>query len=566
MNDLLKVCTVMNCLLIYNEASNCSEPNYRDGGPDSVFAYSRPEDRNDRKDYILASVKLDTLNFIEHGKYSIKVSSSTVYSSYVDNQRTFSDSKQTYPVHGQFFRKMEFYLFHTNGSFICFEHPQVNIYGQKFICNEYSQRFTSLTQFCSNRTVTRISGTQLFSGHFLFSIHTNDLSIVEYHQLLFDENGRLINSRTSTTQLPTALISVKDDDSVLAFFDNLVGEYKFDPKKNNLLTFNRKIDYESNKPWLACVPDVCFDGRIDSISVNHTDSRLYEMLVHRGLHEFRLEESSPKRVKPMDSLEALPVRWREMSRYIYSVDTTCIIHLPQVSLGTLNRKSCLERFPELTLISETGSHDAIFRIRETERFFVLSGSRYASYTEDRIDRDKFTYVENGFLSDLWSGLPDDIDGATQIGDDEIVFTRLHFVFITSISGMKRNSGVKQIKLIQEFFKENCTDEYYSQSKEAAQLNISTFQEFQSYRLQFLPKPKTTKSARTLATKQLKRALAGIVVYLNTRMKPAKHVASSNDILTATTTVNPSLMLLEGSSTTKYSQTTTVNLSPNDSVL
>ncbi|KAI1278486.1 hypothetical protein HDE_14365 [Halotydeus destructor] len=555
MTHLLKVFILINWVLICYEGSPCSRSDHKNGGPDSVFAYSKLRDRSNRELYALSSVKLDKGHLFTQGKHTKEFFSSFSLTNYSCNEGIFSDTKKKSQAD-------KFLIFRTNGSSTCLERADLADQSSKRDCVEHSQHFQGLTDYCSNQNITKISGTQLFSGYFLFSIHTNNFKSVEYHQVLLRQDGQLSSSKKSKIPLPTALVSVKEDDSVLAFFDNIVGEYKFDTSSNSLLTLNRKIDYESSKSWLSSEPDFCFDGRIDSLSLTTTESRPNTMLVHKGFRKrySSLEESGPwlYAAMPLDSIEELPADGA--TRQLYSVDAECFVRTNDTRSVSV---ACREMFPELTLISETGSHDAVFIVNQTKLVFIVAGSQYASYIEDGVGSNRFTYKEYGLLSDLWSGLPLNIDGATQIGDN-LVFTWLHFVYITSISEMKsENSGVKEIKLIQEFFKgDNCTDRYYSQSKETAQLNISTIHEFKAYRFQFLSNHNNaTKSAETLATEKTKSKKKNFVIqfilliciilafiatflYLKTISKPSKNFASSNNLLTAPATPSQSLMLLE----------------------
>ncbi|KAI1278480.1 hypothetical protein HDE_14368 [Halotydeus destructor] len=386
----------------------------------------------------------------------------------------------------------------------------------------------------------------------------------------------------SLTALPTALTSGRnygdETETLIVFFGNVMAYYQYDPSRNDLLTINTKIDYQSSLPWLNCEPQFCFDGRLDSISRKSQGDYPYQ--IRKGRYVRSLTEfSSGKWVKipePHEAIDRLPDIVNRKEAFLHSHGANCYIE-------EANRRKpylCVNLLFNLPLISSAGHPDAIFVIDAARLIYVVSGEKYITYRAHAQFRRRFAYVEHGLLSDLWSGLPRDIDGATRSNDERFTFTRDNFVFITDISTMKRNGTVKEVKLIQEALNlDTCDDRFYRYSKEAALLGISSFDEFKAYRLQFDPRFQNTKPIFTSSTKMAPRTrkmppttrmtqrrtkaiikflwmvLIGLVcalivscTILKLRSKNLKQSLSS--AFSTTGTQRPSLLLAEASETSK----------------
>ncbi|KAI1305320.1 hypothetical protein HDE_01572 [Halotydeus destructor] len=381
-------------------------------------------------------------------------------------------------------------LYTTNGTVTCRNSLYFKINGE---CDATSKRFYGLTDFCRYRNISRISGTQLENGMFLFSVHVvGKFELMEYYQVLLRNDGSLQDARQLKHTSPTALTSIRlkkgQVEVLLVAFDELVGLYDYDSILNSELMISRKIDYRSSHGWLGCEPDFCFDASIDGATAVSSD----EFVLRRGNYVVDLQyqihsETSAKfwidsieKISPLN--DTSPV-WS----FITSRDDLCAI-----ASNTTTAASCGTLFENLSLISSTLYIDAIFMLPNAVDIYVVRGDQYILY---HTDQSNFTYKEHGFIHDLYSGLPDKIDGATQ-HKEYILFIQDNFVHWAKVVELKQNATVFKTTLVQEIFENGaCDDDFYANSGPAQTLDISTFKEFKEYRM---PSSITTTTVYTAA--------------------------------------------------------------------
>ncbi|KAI1305335.1 hypothetical protein HDE_01557 [Halotydeus destructor] len=363
-----------------------------------------------------------------------------------------------------------FVLYSTSGATTC---PYLLI-GDQVECDRVSARFLGLTDFAKGKNISRISGTELPSGMFLFSIHTYDqFSSMSYHQILLNQNGWMIHSRPILQESATALtsFSVKKE-TLLVFFGSIAGIYQYDSAMNTALSVSRNVNYQSSQRWLDCEPDYCFDGSIDGATEMHNQLGVE---VYQGKYSIVFSKANQQtqfQKGAIDSIEKLS------NSYLTSIGPMCDIIKAKFI--------CTDTFHNLSVISSEGTIGASFYLQKTSDLYLISDNQHVRYMELN---NTFSYLENGLLADLWPGLPQEIDGAASIGDS-VIFIVDHFVFAVKASSMRQRDSIITTSLIQEYFSSsNCTDKYYKSSDSSRKLNISTFKEFKEYRMQFFPKIK-----------------------------------------------------------------------------
>ncbi|KAI1278488.1 hypothetical protein HDE_14366 [Halotydeus destructor] len=494
MTKLLPISIIIYCMVTNGGADSfCEDAGYQDGGPDSVYLHSNVSNLGVQEKSLITITKMQVVRVLQLERSFAHFVSLKVLSKRSHNQGLFSCTA----------RDNQTVLCRTDSSVTCFRKDEQ---GPDFNCTDYSRRFKDLTDYCKPMRVTRVAGAQLSNGQYLFLIHSH-IRKNEYDQLLLNADGTFNGSKVSKTPLPTALTSLRNyngkTETLIVFFDEIMAYYEYDPSRNNLLTINTKIDYESSLPWLNCEPQFCFDGRLDSISRKSQGD--YPFQIRKGRYvRFLSEFSSGKWVKipsPHEAIDRLPDIVNRKEAFLHSHGANCYIEEANRPRSYL----CVNLLFNLPLISSAGHPDAIFVIDATRLIYIVSGEKYITYRADAHLRYKFEYIEHGWLSDLWSGLPRDIDGATRSNYERFTFTRDNFVFTTDASTMKRNGTVEEVKLIQEAFKlDKCDDQYYNNSKEATLLGISSFEEFKTYRLQFDPRITGNKPLSTSSTEMTSR--------------------------------------------------------------
>ncbi|KAI1278487.1 hypothetical protein HDE_14367 [Halotydeus destructor] len=414
----------------------------------------------------------------------------------------FTDRTQTYKTSQS--RNM-YFTFKTVGASTCQLHDALSV---SSTCSHFTFAFQGLTDYSNTIKVTRVAGTQLNSGKYLFMLHSDNGNSTEYHQLLLREDGMLSDSKISSAPLPTALTSFTEhggkSEKMMAFHEEIMGYYEYDESKNNLLALNRNIDYQSGGPWLYCYFEMCFDGRIDSMT-NSFYGEIYKMTKNHFSYAFNGRSELNWRCTdyPEEAMERLPFKtiYRD---YIISYGDQCRRQYEDLNMDCFKRMACATLFPKFHHISNIVHPDAFFAIDESKLLYVISKDKYIVYEETY--RLGFTYIEHGLMSDLWPGLPSEIDGATRsLGNSEMLFSRDNFIYSVALSDMKQNKSLPDIKLIQEVLVQGvCDDDFYKYSPGAALLNISTFEEFKAYRYQFHPfattsLPETTSTPQTSQT-------------------------------------------------------------------
>ncbi|KAI1305322.1 hypothetical protein HDE_01570 [Halotydeus destructor] len=361
----------------------------------------------------------------------------------------------------------------TNGSVTC-HNPE---YYKPNNCAYATKQFQGLKHFSQDKNITRITGTRLSDGRFLFSVHTiNQAGTADYFQVLLTKDGLLATAKKCSHRTATALASIgvrNGAELLIVAFDELVGLYDYDSMENSELVISRKIDYRSSYDWLGCEPDFCFDASLDGATAVTSD----EFVLYRGNHVVDLQyniHSATSTKFWIDSIEKMFPLNGTYPSFITSRDDQCA-----VSSNTTMAASCGTLFGNLSLISPQLYIDAIFILPNAVDTYVVRGDQYILY---HTYQSNFTYKERGFIRDLYSGLPDKIDGATQ-HKEYILFIRDDFVHWAKVVELKQNATVFKTTLVQEFFKNGaCNDNFYATSGPAQTLEISTFEEFKYYRM------------------------------------------------------------------------------------
>ncbi|KAI1305337.1 hypothetical protein HDE_01559 [Halotydeus destructor] len=362
----------------------------------------------------------------------------------------------------------------TNGTTTCTNPKE---FKEPADCASSSKRFQGLTDFCKDRNITRTVGTQLTSGDFLFIVHTTSKTkSAENYQVLLDKNGSLKVSIKLTSRPPTALTSLGhkdgDHDVLTVAFDNIAGRYLYKSSQNAELSISRTVNYQSSRYWLSCAPDICFDGNIGGAV---TRSSVDSILFYRSFYRVYLDNKITDSKNDLDSVDRYVFQGASSGEILSSYGDQC-------SQGT-SIVSCFATFDQLAAISPTGNLDAMFSLPGTNNLYIIYGDQYGLYLE----KDKnFTHSDHGPMSALFPGLPKKLDGATAKGDS-VLFIYDNFVYWTKIAEIKsKKAPVYRVSLIQELFENGvCNDNYYLKSTSAQLLNISTFSEFKTYRMQFV---------------------------------------------------------------------------------
>ncbi|KAI1281888.1 hypothetical protein HDE_13270 [Halotydeus destructor] len=147
-------------------------------------------------------------------------------------------------------------------------------------------------------------------------------------------------------------------------------------------------------------------------------------------------------------------------------------------------------------IFETTRVDAIFTIPNTGQLFLIVGSLYYEYIEEA--NAEITYVQSGSLSDLWPGLPDNVDAATYLNGN-ITFFVHNFIFYGDVSRMRTGDSVtdpilsRRIISADKNTEQSCFKTYKFKDRNIADI-------YEEYRNQFKPIITTTSSYVT--TKRL----------------------------------------------------------------
>ncbi|KAI1278425.1 hypothetical protein HDE_14334 [Halotydeus destructor] len=569
LKQLLTLFAMQLSLFTLCQALNCAGSKLVEyDGPDSIF-YHMKRYRPAGKNPILAITKGKDGNVIYLKRDYLSLISLFEQEPGSSSQGMFTDRKRIYtaahhPHHPHLNR--QYLTYRTDGYSTCLELAGL---GKPSNCTDVSTHFQGLTDYCIGKMIDRISGTQLSSGRYLFLLHSVNYGSIEYHQVLLHDNGSLSHARTSSAPLPTAFASVmnygRNTERIIAFHGDIMGYYDYDESRNNPLSISRKIDYQSSSPWLGCIFEICFDGRIDSITrTDDVDAyRIYRGRFNRRFHGPSYRGWSAHDYFFHQAVDRLPDISNSSTAYLGSRLPKCII---QTSTGTGQDFICSKKLANLTLISSAGVLDAIFVLNETRLIYIISNDKFITYRADSLNRSDFTYIEHGFLSDLWYGLPSEIDGATRSLDNtQIILTRENFIFYASLTSMKQNGRAQEPKLIQEALdQEKCDDQFYATSKEAALLNISSFQDFKTYKLQFLPLVITTTSMTPTAPELPKIFLwiviigiifALVVSLIILKCKSKKSTNRSNEAfypagLSTSATEQTSVLLMESKTQTQ----------------
>ncbi|KAI1305323.1 hypothetical protein HDE_01571 [Halotydeus destructor] len=378
-------------------------------------------------------------------------------------------------------RMRMFNVYSTNGSVTCLNDLDLN---DSKDCKDEKQLFRGLTTFALDKNISRITGTQLNDGMFLFSIHTiNQLKTADYYQVLVERDGGLQNFKQLARESPTALTSmdlqIGSDDVLTVAFDELIGSYRYNVINNTELILSNKMNYQLSRYWLGCKPDFCFDGTIDGATASGSGK---DVLLYRGLHKVNTNYDFTEEKAEVDSIEQLTPKDSTSPYYLSSYDNQCTVK------GTTS--PCRNIFYRLISVSKIATIDAILGSPKTGKVYLIYEDKYAVYTESALT---FRYENHGTLSDIWSGLPTKISGATTVGN-HVIFIQDNFVYWTDMPQNGETASVFKVSLIQEIFADGvCNDDHYSQSASSQKLNISTFQEFKRYRMQFEPKRSATKT-------------------------------------------------------------------------
>ncbi|KAI1305191.1 hypothetical protein HDE_01569 [Halotydeus destructor] len=393
----------------------------------------------------------------------------------------------------------------TNGSVTC-HNPK---YYKPSNCAYATKQFQGLKYFSQDKNITRITGTRLSDGRFLFSVHTiNQAGTADYFQVLLRKDGLLASAKKCSRRTATALASIgvrNGAELLIVAFDELIGIQEYNRSADTELAVSRTINYQTSRALLGCEVDYCFDGAVDGATGGLTEE---DIVFYRSFSRVSASNKRSQGSVEVDSIEkfvsqSLPTNFYHIS----SLGNKC-------TLEGLHTYECDLMFKQLHLISPQGTIDAIFALQNTSQLFLLSGDKYMQFHESGL---VFTFEKYGRLSDHWLGLPPSVDGATVTGD-QVIFILDNFVYRSTIFNGDQFRPVLKVSLIQDLFSVGyCTHGQYKKSPSAQKLNISTIEQFRKYRMQFEPvsrgfsKPSTTTSTTT--SKSLKHRIILYIILL-----------------------------------------------------
>ncbi|KAI1305321.1 hypothetical protein HDE_01573 [Halotydeus destructor] len=456
-------------------------------------------------------------------------------------------------------------IYATNGAETCRYLKDKN---HTVLCPKYSHRFQGLTDFAEDRNISRIVGTQLTHREFLFSIYaTNKYQQVDNYQVLINDSGFLKQARKLSNMPATTLMRLKHSneqyDILVVGFGEMVGQYNYSSSENTELIISRAINYRSTRPWLGCPPDICFDGRIDGATTVDSKGTIH---LFRSLYQVDSNFKLSPHPFELDSIERIiPLNSSYPQYYL-----TTFVNMCTLGQNGNIKVACTRLFGNLSMFANKYTIDAIFALPKKNRVYLVFDNLYATYLENN---HTFVYYDDGILIDLWPDLPQTIDGATVVGD-RVLFFQDNFVYNVRISDLGQDVSTFNVSLLQEIFVNgNCDDQYYKKSASSQLLNVSTFEEFKEYRMQFETiapktekpttiKPKTSSTLRTSSRQATSTTvkkpylgyLLGIVVILCfiflifcccvkktvEKVDGAPRLIGNTDILTVTNTVQPTV--------------------------
>ncbi|KAI1282051.1 hypothetical protein HDE_13269 [Halotydeus destructor] len=336
---------------------------------------------------------------------------------YYSSHALFTDSRKNYT------------LYVTNGkTWRTYEPINANVAPEMHPFPKMEQYFKSLGE------PMVMAVTQLSNGQYLafckmstlyFGAHVN-------YQILINHDRSVKSTFPVYQMMPTAVLSVSrvnDTHERLITFYHGIWSYRDYSLKNDVsMSFSSNIDYHSAQDFKGCIPQFGCDGRIDGATTAGPDYHLYRGEYYAQtlvLDSTSYKKSNLPRIDAIDRLE--------------TNNSTIIIHENECSVFKTGDEFRLTTCDfNGTKIFETTRVDAIFTIPNTGQLFLIVRSLYYEYIQD--DNAQITYVRNGSLSDLWHGLPDNVDAATYLNGN-ITFFVHNFLFYGDVSRMRTGDSV-----------------------------------------------------------------------------------------------------------------------------
>ncbi|KAI1308980.1 hypothetical protein HDE_00245 [Halotydeus destructor] len=343
----------------------------------------------------------------------------------------------------------------------------------------------SSTLYTDSIRVTHLSTASVF--HRKVFVAFNDDKGIEYQAIVNASRNFLIIKKLDKMadgrkQNPTGLNFLWDKKSryhCLVFFDTIYGVH--DEELDTLKTpvvIRKTIDYQLSNTWLGCDPDLCFDGRVDFA---YHDQGFIVMGRGHSRWRINLNNTTAPEVLMREKWIADDVIKSHNAKYIIDGKTTTVEVYNSNTLANTKRL-----FKDTPLPIE-----AAFAL-DTSKFYLIYGKEAAIFSRKNVysfERDRLVP-----LRDVFNFFEDSIDAADSDGNRIIyVFSKNHYY----THDVETNITSPPMSMQKNLF--TCHDSFYSSSKASAMLDITNFEEFEQYRLQFAPTSEQTTSRPVSAT-------------------------------------------------------------------
>ncbi|KAI1308978.1 hypothetical protein HDE_00247 [Halotydeus destructor] len=287
---------------------------------------------------------------------------------------------------------------------------------------------------------------------------------------------KMADDRKQNPTVVEALNELKNpgDYACLVFFGPIYG---FQDEDLNSLTkpvvVKKTVDYQLSNTWLACDPEVCFDARMD---FTYNDQRFLMMGRGQSRWRIRLGTVIEPATRPQEN-------WTADAATIYRnfmlISKDRLTTITTLQSETNNSTSSLFNITQSFI-------DAAFTL-DTSSVCLISGTQVDIYSDRGVINGfpDFKHNRTTSLSTLFNILEDTIDAAVEIDQRTVYLLRKNHYYSHNVETKITSPPM----LIQNNLF-TCKDSFYSSSKASKMLDITNFEQFKQYRLQFAPNSAT----------------------------------------------------------------------------